>query len=144
MCSDRVGNIRLRYICKISSKNINAVVTTTTVIETVKLKVTGKITLWWQKYFFLSGHKGDDRRYYVLDFARTFPPEGTSHAISANFPMKFLFVLLLLLAPKNNPRTIFYEVLRPELVRQCEQPLNSDAFSGWNAQNYSLRWFFLL
>jgi hypothetical protein len=56
-------------------------------------------------------HKGLDGRNYVLDFARTFPPEAP--------------------APGENPQSIFYRLLRPELVRRFPKPLSSDAFSGW-------------
>lgn len=56
-------------------------------------------------------HKGLDGRNYVLDFARTFPPEAPR--------------------PGENPQSIFYRLLRPELVRNYRIPLSSDAFSGW-------------
>ncbi|KYQ91337.1 hypothetical protein DLAC_08285 [Tieghemostelium lacteum] len=62
-------------------------------------------------------HKGTDGRYYMLDFARMFPPE---------YPLIF-----------NNKsgqkigREIFYNMLRPELVRSFNVPLSSDGFSGW-------------
>lgn len=56
-------------------------------------------------------HKGLDGRNYVLDFARTFPPEAP--------------------APGENPQSIFYRLLRPELVRRYPKALSSDAFSGW-------------
>ncbi|KYQ99726.1 hypothetical protein DLAC_03666 [Tieghemostelium lacteum] len=61
-------------------------------------------------------HKGTDGRYYMIDFARIFPPE---------YPLVF----------QNQKdkigREIFYHMLRPELVKRSTKPLSSDAFSGW-------------
>lgn len=61
----------------------------------------------------LEVHKGLDGFHYMIDFARTFPPE----------------------APGENahPQSIFYRLLRPELVRTNPKPLSSDAFSGWQS-----------
>ncbi|KAH3742853.1 Histidine kinase A [Pelomyxa schiedti] len=55
----------------------------------------------------LEGHSGLDGKYYLLDFSRTFPPEW----------------------PNRSPQAIFYELVRPELVRKWPVPLSSDAFS---------------
>lgn len=83
------------------------------------------VTLEWSTDSSL-GHKGDDGRYYVLDFARTFPPEGKYFS-----PLLCYWNFIdFYVAPTTNRRTIFYLLLRPELVRQWETPLNSDAFSG--------------
>ena len=59
----------------------------------------------------IEGHVGFDGRYYVLDYGRVYPPE----APVAN----------------ANPGKIFYQLLRPELVRQQKIPLCSDAFTGF-------------
>ncbi|GAM21633.1 hypothetical protein SAMD00019534_048080 [Acytostelium subglobosum LB1] len=60
-------------------------------------------------------HKGSDNRFYMIDFARTFPPE----------------------YPKNSDdyigREIFYALLRPELVKLSKTKLSSDALSGWQS-----------
>lgn len=62
----------------------------------------------------LEGHMGTDGKFYVLDAARTLPPEG----------------------PDENPefredRQVYYKLLRPEFVRKWNQPLCSDAFTSW-------------
>lgn len=62
----------------------------------------------------LEGHLGTDGKFYVLDAARTLPPEG----------------------PDENPefredRQVYYKLLRPEFVRKWTQPLCSDAFTSW-------------
>eukprot|EP01132_Coremiostelium_polycephalum_P008397 gene8397-10313_t len=59
-------------------------------------------------------HKGTDGRYYMIDFARIFPPEYPCVA-----------------SKKLMGREIFYNMLRPELVLQSDKPLSSDGFSGW-------------
>jgi hypothetical protein len=58
-------------------------------------------------------HLGKDGRFYVLDFARTFPPEA---------------VLQDSLAEKGQ---ILFKLLRPELVQSNTVPLSSDAFTGF-------------
>jgi Clustered mitochondria/Translation initiation factor eIF3 subunit 135 len=62
----------------------------------------------------IEGHKGRDGKLYALDFARVFPPE---------YPLPS--------APRN---AIFYNLLRPELVRSNAVALSSDALSkfGWH------------
>ncbi|KYR01650.1 hypothetical protein DLAC_11486 [Tieghemostelium lacteum] len=62
-------------------------------------------------------HKGTDGRYYMLDFARMFPPE---------YPLIFNNK-----AGQKIGREIFYNMLRPELVKSYPQALSSDGFSGW-------------
>ncbi|KYR01649.1 hypothetical protein DLAC_01652 [Tieghemostelium lacteum] len=62
-------------------------------------------------------HKGTDGRYYMLDFARMFPPE---------YPLIFNNK-----AGQKIGREIFYNMLRPELVKFYPQALSSDGFSGW-------------
>ena len=59
----------------------------------------------------IEGHIGKDGNYYMLDVARLMPPE-------AQKPGKF-------------DRKVFYQTLRPELVLGFEEPLSSDAFTGW-------------
>jgi len=68
----------------------------------------------------LEGHRGFDGRYYLLDFARLFPPSAPSKDIK----MGHLFRLL-----------------RPEFVRNYKTPLCSDSFSrfirGHNEQEHN-------
>jgi len=59
-------------------------------------------------------HEGFDKKFYVLDFGRVFPPEAPS---------------------RSGSRTIFYHLLRPEFVRGYRKPLSSDAFSVWGADD---------
>ncbi|EGC35315.1 hypothetical protein DICPUDRAFT_152393 [Dictyostelium purpureum] len=61
----------------------------------------------------IEGHLGEDNRYYVIDFSRTFPPES------------------IIKQPNVNKRCIFYNLLRPEFVSKWKVPLCSDSFSGW-------------
>lgn len=63
----------------------------------------------------LEVHRGFDGNLYMIDFARTFPPEA---------PGEFA-----------HPQSIFYKLLRPELVRGNDRPLSSDAFSGWQSSD---------
>ena len=58
-----------------------------------------------------------DGNYYLVDTARVFPPEAPSS------PAKSY--------------TIWFRLLRPELLRQLDVPLASDAFSAWQAQDPS-------
>jgi len=58
-------------------------------------------------------HLGEDGRYYVLDFARTFPPEA------------------VLAGGTRVKGQTFFKLLRPELVINYPTPLSSDAFSGF-------------
>eukprot|EP01130_Rhizamoeba_saxonica_P012948 TRINITY_DN5500_c0_g3_i1.p1 TRINITY_DN5500_c0_g3~~TRINITY_DN5500_c0_g3_i1.p1 ORF type:complete len:1652 (-),score=317.01 TRINITY_DN5500_c0_g3_i1:577-5034(-) len=60
----------------------------------------------------LEGHIGRDGRFYLLDFARIFPPEPFSNRESA--------------------RDAMVKLLRPELVRDFKSPLSSDAYSGFS------------
>jgi len=65
----------------------------------------------------LEGHLGRDGRYYVLDLSRVFPPERPSkHAEKGSF---------------------LYKLLRPELVASAPEPLSSDAFSRFGADEAS-------
>ncbi|PRP87129.1 hypothetical protein PROFUN_01391 [Planoprotostelium fungivorum] len=63
----------------------------------------------------IEGHLGHDDRYYVVDFGRVMPPEdpGQSHDL--------------------NPRSVFYSLLRSQLVVNHERPLCSDAYTMWNS-----------
>eukprot|EP01132_Coremiostelium_polycephalum_P009238 gene9238-11318_t len=56
----------------------------------------------------LEGHQGFDGRYYMLDFARLFPPEAPKKGIKMGH---------------------LYRLLRPEFVRNYKTPLCSDSFS---------------
>lgn len=58
----------------------------------------------------LEGHRGYDGKYYVLDFARVFPPQS--------------------LQGSRDGKRVLFELLRPELVRSFRVPLSSDAFTG--------------
>ena len=61
----------------------------------------------------IEGHLGTDGKYYVLDFARVFPPE----------------------CPSGPGRDIYYKLLRPEFLRKRGIPLSSDAYSGFGKDN---------
>eukprot|EP01122_Echinamoeba_exundans_P007904 TRINITY_DN2521_c0_g1_i1.p1 TRINITY_DN2521_c0_g1~~TRINITY_DN2521_c0_g1_i1.p1 ORF type:complete len:1209 (+),score=237.81 TRINITY_DN2521_c0_g1_i1:47-3628(+) len=65
----------------------------------------------------IEGHRSKDGEYYVVDFARVFPPE-------ASLPTD----------PKE-PGRILYKLLRPELVTRYEKPLSSDALTGWGKRD---------
>jgi hypothetical protein len=58
-------------------------------------------------------HLGKDGKFYVLDFARTFPPEA--------------------ILPGTTPQKgqILFKLLRPELVKSNPVPLSSDSFTGF-------------
>lgn len=60
----------------------------------------------------IEGHRGSDGLYYVLDFARTFPPEAR------------------LLGDPHEKGAVLHKLLRPEFVRDNPKPLNSDAFTS--------------
>eukprot|EP01129_Flabellula_baltica_P012033 TRINITY_DN5373_c0_g1_i1.p1 TRINITY_DN5373_c0_g1~~TRINITY_DN5373_c0_g1_i1.p1 ORF type:complete len:726 (-),score=148.54 TRINITY_DN5373_c0_g1_i1:468-2645(-) len=62
----------------------------------------------------IEGHLGKDSRYYLLDFARSFPPE----CPDPNPERKF-------------PRQEYFQMLRPEFVRLWPKPLCPDAFTKW-------------
>lgn len=64
----------------------------------------------------IEGHKGTDGRYYVVDFSRAMPPEYISRK-----------------SRQHHPRSIFFSLLRPELVRSHGVALCPDAFSGFMA-----------
>eukprot|EP01087_Luapelamoeba_hula_P014241 TRINITY_DN4145_c0_g1_i4.p1 TRINITY_DN4145_c0_g1~~TRINITY_DN4145_c0_g1_i4.p1 ORF type:complete len:1436 (-),score=334.66 TRINITY_DN4145_c0_g1_i4:290-4597(-) len=64
----------------------------------------------------IEGHLGTDGNYYLLDFARTFPPAAPEFDDNG--------------LPKE-PRAVFFRMLRPELVKTNKVPLSSDAFTGW-------------
>eukprot|EP01125_Pyxidicula_operculata_P023200 TRINITY_DN989_c3_g1_i4.p1 TRINITY_DN989_c3_g1~~TRINITY_DN989_c3_g1_i4.p1 ORF type:complete len:1653 (+),score=390.20 TRINITY_DN989_c3_g1_i4:723-4961(+) len=57
----------------------------------------------------IEGHLGSNKRFYVVDFGRCMPPE----------------------APLMFPNSIFYNLLRPNFVKNYRVPLCSDAFSKW-------------
>lgn len=61
----------------------------------------------------IEGHMGTDGRYYVLDFARTFPPEHPGPA-------------------RNSCKgSVFFRLLRPEFVKTYKERLSPDALVGW-------------
>ncbi|KAF2073114.1 hypothetical protein CYY_005583 [Polysphondylium violaceum] len=59
----------------------------------------------------IEGHIGSDGNFYLLDFARVFPPQ-----------MKLF---------DNSPPSHLYELIRPELVKSNDRPLSSDSLTGW-------------
>jgi Clustered mitochondria/Translation initiation factor eIF3 subunit 135 len=59
----------------------------------------------------IEGHHGTDGRYYLLDLARTFPPETPQ--------------------PRRIRNGHLWRMLRPEWVRRHPRPLSSDAFSSF-------------
>eukprot|EP01119_Soliformovum_irregulare_P020844 TRINITY_DN6817_c0_g1_i2.p1 TRINITY_DN6817_c0_g1~~TRINITY_DN6817_c0_g1_i2.p1 ORF type:complete len:1128 (-),score=345.63 TRINITY_DN6817_c0_g1_i2:76-3459(-) len=61
----------------------------------------------------LEVHYGFDKRLYLLDFSRTFPPE----------------------KPDGGKGSYLYKLLRPELVRKYEKPLCSDSYSNFIADH---------
>lgn len=65
----------------------------------------------------IEGHKSREGEFYVVDFARVFPPEA---AIPGD--------------PKE-PGRILYKLLRPELVSRYPLPLSSDALTGWGKRD---------
>ncbi|PRP81080.1 leucine-rich repeat-containing protein [Planoprotostelium fungivorum] len=65
----------------------------------------------------IEGHLGKDGRHYVLDFGRVMPPE----AVTVN--------------KNTNKRSIFWNLLNTGIVRSNKDPLCSDAFTKWNADD---------
>ena len=66
----------------------------------------------------VEGHRGDDGRYYILDLARSFPPENPTAS--------------------KQPQAAMYRLLRPELLQLLKadggQPLSSDAYTRWGME----------
>lgn len=73
----------------------------------------------------IEGHLGGDGRYYLLDFARTYPPEAPSKRFYHKFDCALNNVFRAI------HKTVLYFRLRPEFVRNYNIPLSSDAFSGF-------------
>ena len=74
----------------------------------------GKRLKGWQELYSpadLEGHCGDDGSFYLVDFARTMPPEAPP--------------------PNNKKRQHLYKLLRPEFVKAWDIPLCPDSFSGF-------------
>lgn len=67
----------------------------------------------------IEGHLGRDGRYYLLDFSRACPPE----CPLPNQPME--------------KGSLFFKLLRPELVRGNRAPLSSDALTRWGMNDPS-------
>jgi len=66
----------------------------------------------------VEAHRTSDGSYFLLDLSRALPPEAPSRA---------------------NPRSIFYQVFRPEFLeilrsQKITKPLSSDAFSIWGGR----------
>ena len=64
----------------------------------------------------IEGHIGTDNKYYLLDFARVFPPT----------------------AEKNVQKTYLYKLFRPEFIKNYHIPLSSDAFSPFGKHNENI------
>jgi hypothetical protein len=70
--------------------------------------------------------------FYALDFARLMPPEAPFDK-----PGYFTFSLFFFCfspsksKPKMKRNCIWYQLLRPEFVKQYKKPLSSDAFSAF-------------
>eukprot|EP01133_Synstelium_polycarpum_P018667 gene18667-22333_t len=64
-------------------------------------------------------HRGTDGRYYMLDFARTFPPFYPGGRM-------------------EHPRQIMYRMMRPELVKANEIPLNPDSMVALSSSGATL------
>ena len=66
----------------------------------------------------VEGHRGEDGRYYILDLARSFPPENP--------------------ATSKQPQAALFRLLRPELLQLLkadgEPPLSSDAYTRWGVE----------
>jgi hypothetical protein len=67
----------------------------------------------------LEGHNGSDRRYYLLDFSRTFPPlfKKPSETYDKFWP--------------------FYNMMRGEFLKRWGKPLSADAFSNFQSVSIS-------
>lgn len=61
----------------------------------------------------IEGHVGHDSRLYILDYARVFPPE-------CPLPNQIM-----------EKGSLFFKLLRPELVRSNKVPLSSDSLTRW-------------
>jgi hypothetical protein len=97
----------------------------------------------------IEGHLGRDHRYYMLDYARLMPPEEP--------PIGYRGCPQFFLPPRNDSwivqsshgdslrhrthtrtrrqeemgdRSVFFKMLRPEIVHKYHSPLSSDAFTG--------------
>ena len=81
----------------------------------------------------LEGHRGTDGRFYLIDFARIFPPEAPLSFLPPAVAALFDTRMAVQVGQPKNPH--LYQLLRPELVRQWPEPLCSDAFSGFIAQD---------
>lgn len=73
----------------------------------------------------VEGHRGTDGRLYLLDLARTFPPEDPR--LSCHLP------------PSTS--AVWFRLIRPELLRILKQqklpPLSSDSFTKWGSLDLS-------
>jgi hypothetical protein len=77
----------------------------------------------------IEGHKGYDGNYYLLDLARSFPPEDPNVCEHLS---------------RDNPNAIFFRLLRPEYLRHFKTqyphlPLSPDALSRWGGGHGSAR-----
>ena len=61
----------------------------------------------------IEGHIGTDKRFYVIDFARVFPPT----------------------AEKDVAKSFLYKLFRPEFIKSYKIPLSSDGFSKFGKHN---------
>jgi len=69
----------------------------------------------------IEGHHGTDGKYYLVDFSRVYPPEAPD-VVAEHFPSVDI-------------QSVFFKMLRPELVGCNRDPLSSDAFTRWGAND---------
>eukprot|EP01127_Copromyxa_protea_P002621 TRINITY_DN1255_c0_g3_i1.p1 TRINITY_DN1255_c0_g3~~TRINITY_DN1255_c0_g3_i1.p1 ORF type:complete len:1791 (-),score=341.55 TRINITY_DN1255_c0_g3_i1:71-5443(-) len=79
----------------------------------------------------IEGHIGQDGKYYCLDFARVFPPEYLPEDEKQS-----VIECLLPCTPQKPTSEFLYKLLRPELVKGNEEPLNSDSLSMFIGSSY--------
>ncbi|PRP80494.1 hypothetical protein PROFUN_11716 [Planoprotostelium fungivorum] len=65
----------------------------------------------------IEGHLGTDEKYYVVDFGRVMPPEDPAQT------------------HHKNSKSVFYSLLRSQLVSSHPEALCSDAFTKWNSDD---------
>ena len=96
-------------------------------------------------YFSLSfgsveGHFGLDGRYYLIDFARVFPPETPESGYSIAPNETLVYSTQTRCPPSYRTKGAFlYRLLRPELVVRNGVALSSDSFSRFGGPTMDLR-----
>ena len=96
----------------------------------------------------MEGHLGKDGKYYLLDFARFFPPEAPRYATRPPLSHPTIHmasrdkVLARCVSLHSEcdvrrskcTKSIFSQLLRPELLQRYATPLSSDAFSKFQLE----------